>query len=131
MIDDKVLDMIINERLECLDEIDPATMATIGAIYTITGLSYMVSNIYNSLLSKMARACSAYSGAAKTICNLKFKMQAAQAALNKSRESKTKCLKTKDPDKCNQKFDDIIQRFQTEIKEYNDQLRDLRNYNIT
>jgi hypothetical protein len=124
MISDNDLTNIINERLEMLDEIEPIT------IYTILGLSYLVTNIYNSLLSKIARACMNYEGSAKTICKLKYRMQAAQAALNKSREAKGKCLKTKNPEKCNEKFDATMEKYQNEIKEYNDQLRDLRNYNI-
>lgn len=129
---DKDLDNIINERLECLSEFDPVTTTlALRGVMTVMGMTMLVTNIYNNLLSKMARACQTHTGSAKTICNLKYKIQASQAALNKCRELISKCEKTKDPLKCREKFKTQTDKYTEEIKMYNDQLRELRQYNIS
>ena len=149
MISDRKLNTLINERLKYIEEIGfpmPAMVtsaaktagtvvksalpAASSTIFTISSLVGLASAAYNAFISKKARACQNYEGSAKSICNIKFDIQASQMALNKLSEARSKCSKTKNLEACNKKFNEKIQMHRDKIKQLTDNLRELQKYGI-
>lgn len=112
----------LNEKEELLSEI-PGGGALKGAaaIGTATGmgaaLPYIMGaasifsafniafQLYKNYFSKAARQCKDLPGKEKALCMLRAKAKAKEMQLNALKKAKTKCTKTKDPQKCAQKFD--------------------------
>lgn len=60
----------------------------------------MLYNVTKTFATKSGRACMRYTRNEKTKCIAKFKKEAAQKQLEILKQAKSKCSKTKEPDKC-------------------------------
>jgi hypothetical protein len=79
----------------------PYLMAA-ASIFSIFNISYQ---LYKTYFSKAARQCKDLPGKEKAVCMLRAKAKAKEVQLNALKKGKTKCMKSKDPQKCAQKFD--------------------------
>lgn len=98
-------DHIVEEYLEYLHEIEPATFTMIAAAASIFSVFNIAFNLYKQHFTKAARQCKDLPGKEKALCMLKAKAAAKEVQLNAIKRGKQKCAKTKDPQKCAQKFD--------------------------
>jgi len=126
MISDKKLTMLIDERLESIDEIAPVVTTT---LITMNLLS-MVYKIYKDYISKLGRACSDWSGSTKTICTLKFRINASKLFIQKAKQKQISCRDTKNPDSCYKRFNELIEKHKEKIKSYQKQLNELKKYTL-
>jgi len=62
-------------------------------------------NLYKQYFTKAARQCKDLPGKEKAVCMLRAKAQAKEIQLKALKQAKQKCMKTKEPQKCAQKFD--------------------------
>jgi len=121
----KYIDDKIDEKIENLDEI------AFAMVYTSAALVYMLTTIYNNYLSSMARACKAYAGSAKTVCNLKYKISINEKMAKKAKELlNTKCNKAKDASRCRAEMKRKIKYYEDNIKNLKQDLKDLKNYSL-
>lgn len=93
-------------------------LAAGGVAALIAGASY----VYKRFLTKAARNCKEFGGTNKTKCILKYKIKAAQAAIQKLQSSKGKCKTTKNPKSCINKIDLQISKWTQRIKRYKGKL---------
>jgi len=93
----------VEEYLDYLQEIEPITM--IAAAASIFSVFNIAVNLYKQYLTKAARQCKDLPGKEKALCMLRAKAKAKEIQLNAIKQGKQKCMKTKDPQKCAQKFD--------------------------
>jgi phenylalanyl-tRNA synthetase alpha subunit len=64
----------------------------------------MAFTLYKNYFTKAAKRCKDLPGKEKALCMLKAKAAAKEAQLNALKKASQKCMKTKDPKKCKQKF---------------------------
>jgi hypothetical protein len=81
----------------------------IGAVSIFSAFN-MAFNLYKQYFTKAARQCKDLPGKEKAVCMLRAKAQGKQAQLNALKQAKTKCLKSKDPQKCAKKFDEKMSK---------------------
>lgn len=108
-----------------INEIEPILMVSSTA-----SILFMASKIYNEYLSKMARACKAHVGSAGTICRLNYKRNGSLILIKNLNNGKSKCTKTKNPEKCIAKIQAKITKEKLKIKNYNKQLKTLSRYKL-
>lgn len=76
----------------------------IGAVSIFSAFN-MAFNLYKTYFTKAARQCKDLPGKEKAVCMLKAKGKGKEMELNALKQAKQKCMKSKDPKKCAQKFD--------------------------
>jgi len=85
-----------------------------GAV-AVAAAALLARKVFRRFLSKAARACKDKAGAAKTLCMNEFKKKAMQAQASSLQQSKSKCAKSKQPDKCNAAIDKKIAMIKSKI----------------
>ena len=93
----------VEEYLNQIQEIEPITMvAAAASIFSVFNISF---NLYKQYFTKAARKCKDLPGKEKALCMLRAKAKGKEIQLNALKQGKQKCVKTKGPQKCAQKFD--------------------------
>jgi hypothetical protein len=136
-MDEKVLDKLVQERMHNLVEQPLIPAAVTGTAQMISGpllaTSLLISigtTLYKMFISKKERACVNYSGALKTLCLLKYEINACQQAINKLNQVKGKCANTRNREDCERKLNAKIAEYDEKIREYNIEIDNLKRYKM-
>jgi len=80
------------------------SFAPVLAAVSVFSAFNMAFNLYKNYFTKAARQCKDLPGKEKALCMLRAKSAGKNAQLNALKQASNKCMKTKSPDKCKQKF---------------------------
>jgi uncharacterized protein YjbJ (UPF0337 family) len=84
----------------------------VGAVALAAAAIYGGVKAYQRFMSQAARACGGMSGATKTDCMKKYKVNALKGQINATQQGMASCAKAKDPAKCKASIQARVQKLQ-------------------
>jgi len=116
----------LDEHLDRIQEFEPISTAVVLTVISAANLLMGATRLYKQNFTKASRACSDLETKEKAMCLLRAKILAKNTQRQYIRSNFSKCMKTKDVNKCKIKFSSKMQKLTDEIEFYTDRLQSLK-----
>ena len=121
----------LDEHLDRIQEFEPVSTAVVLGTLSAANLIVGASRLYKQSFTKASRLCSNLVPQEKALCMIRAKMYAKKAQLRKLKSDVSKCAKTKNPAKCQNKFLKQTQKLSDEINFYSDRYNSIKKQKYT
>ena len=116
----------LDEYLNVIQEFEPVSTAVVMTGLSAANLMVGATKLYKQNFTKTARACSNLSPKEKALCMTRAKILAKNVQLRKLKSDVSKCAKTRNPAKCQEKFLKKTQKLSDEINFYTDRYNSIK-----